>query len=116
MKNGVIILVAAVAISALQALAQRPDIPIWEAHGVTSSEWKIALDSGISENKLSDILAVGMTVGEYLSHPWNRFGISEEELFGFLRRGLDEPEIIAEIDRRRNRPLTKLFNRIREEQ
>lgn len=94
------------------AVAQRPDIPVWEAHGVTSSEWKTAIDSGITEQKLSDLLSVGITVREYLSKPWNKFDIGEREWLKYIGRGLNDIEIAEKVQNRRNRPIRKLFNRM----
>jgi hypothetical protein len=75
------------------AYSQRHDIMPWEALGLTSNEYKIARDNGLTDSAIADILSVGVTIKKHLSEPWKRLEITEKDWYGYVRSGLDSVQI-----------------------
>jgi hypothetical protein len=66
----------------------------WEALGLTSSsELTIAIDSGLSEKEIMEIVSVGVSIRTHLSKPWKGLEITEKEWYGYVRSGLDSTGI-----------------------
>ena len=87
----------------LSLLSQSQDMRIWQKHGVTSTEWMIARDSGVSIKKLDKLTLMGVSVRVYVAKPWIAFNIKERWWWSFKGMGLSDEEIETLSSHRRYR-------------
>lgn len=67
----------------------------YEDIGLTQWEFQQIKESGISRDKLTRIVELGVRPSEYMQKPWEKMGVSEEEWLGQRSEGLED----ADIDR-----------------
>lgn len=65
----------------------------YEEMGLTQWEFQQAKDGGISREKLTQLVEVGVRPSEYLQHPWFRLGVSEEDWLDQRAQGLEDSDI-----------------------
>jgi len=64
--------------------------------GITSSEFEMVIEKGMSKKKLLKLLEYGIMPAEYFSEPWLKLGVSESEWLDAKKQGLED----MDIDRR----------------
>lgn len=67
----------------------------YEEMGLTQWEFQQAKEEGISRDKLTRLVELGVRLSEYFQHPWEKMGVSEEEWLGQRSEGMED----ADIDR-----------------
>ena len=67
----------------------------YEDLGLTQWEFQQAKEEGISRDKLTRLVELGVRISEYLQKPWNKLGVSEEDWLSQRSEGLED----ADIDR-----------------
>ena len=67
----------------------------YEEMGLTQWEFQQAKQEGISRDKLTNLVEMGIRPSEYLQKPWEKLGVSEQEWIKKLSGGLED----ADIDR-----------------
>ncbi|MCF0221896.1 MAG: hypothetical protein HUK19_06355 [Fibrobacter sp.] len=67
----------------------------YEEMGLTQWEFQQAKQEGISRDKLTRLVELGVRPSEYIQRPWEKMGVSEEEWLGKRSKGLED----ADIDR-----------------
>lgn len=67
----------------------------YEEMGLTQWEFQQIKESGVSRDKLTRIVELGVRPSEYMQRPWEKMGISEEEWLGQRSQGMED----ADIDR-----------------
>lgn len=67
----------------------------YEEMGLTQWEFQQAKEAGISRDKLTRLVELGVRPSEYLQHPWEKMGVSEEEWLAQRSEGMED----ADIDR-----------------
>jgi len=67
----------------------------YEEMGLTQWEFQQAKQEGISRDKLTRLVELGVRPSEYIQKPWEKMGISEDEWLGKRSKGLED----ADIDR-----------------
>lgn len=67
----------------------------YEELGLTQWEFQQAKQEGISRDKLTRLVELGVRPSEYIQKPWEKMGVSEEEWLGKRSKGLED----ADIDR-----------------
>ena len=67
----------------------------YEDLGLTQWEFQQAKEEGITRDKLTRLVELGVRISEYLQKPWNKLGVSEEDWLSQRSEGLED----ADIDR-----------------
>lgn len=67
----------------------------YEEIGLTQWEFQQAKSEGLSRDKLTHLVEMGVRPSEYLQKPWEKLGVSEEEWLSQRSGGLED----ADIDR-----------------
>lgn len=67
----------------------------YEEMGLTQWEFQQAKEEGVSRDKLTHLVEIGIRPSEYLQKPWNRLGVTEEQWLSQRSQGLED----ADIDR-----------------
>lgn len=67
----------------------------YEEMGLTQWEFQQAKQEGISRDKLTRLVEMGVRPSEYIQKPWEKMGVSEDEWLGQRSKGLED----ADIDR-----------------
>lgn len=67
----------------------------YEEMGLTQWEFQQAKEEGVSREKLTHLVELGVRPSEYLQKPWVRLGVSEEQWLSQRSQGLED----ADIDR-----------------
>ena len=67
----------------------------YEDLGLTQREYQQAHEEGISRDKLTRLVELGVRISEYLQKPWNKLGVSEEDWLAQRSQGMED----ADIDR-----------------
>lgn len=67
----------------------------YEDLGLTQWEFQQAKEEGISRDKLTRLVELGVRISEYLQKPWSKLGVSEEDWLSQRSQGLED----ADIDR-----------------
>ena len=67
----------------------------YEDLGLTQWEFQQAKEEGISREKLTHLVELGVRLSEYLQKPWEKLGVSEEEWLDQRSAGMED----ADIDR-----------------
>lgn len=67
----------------------------YEDLGLTQWEFQQAKEEGISRDKLTRLVELGVRISEYLQKPWNKLGVSEEDWLAQRSQGMED----ADIDR-----------------
>lgn len=67
----------------------------YEDLGLTQWEFQQAKEEGISRDKLTRLVELGVRISEYLQKPWSKLGVSEEDWLAQRSQGLED----ADIDR-----------------
>lgn len=67
----------------------------YEDMGLTQWEYQQAKEQGVSREKLTKLVELGIRPTEYLQKPWNRLGVSEEDWLSQRAEGMED----ADIDR-----------------
>lgn len=67
----------------------------YEELGLTQWEFQQAKQEGITRDKLTRLVELGVRPSEYIQKPWEKMGVSEEEWLGKRSNGLED----ADIDR-----------------
>lgn len=67
----------------------------YEELGLTQWEFQQAKEEGVSREKLTHLVELGVRPSEYLQKPWIRLGVSEEQWLSQRSEGLED----ADIDR-----------------
>lgn len=67
----------------------------YEEMGLTQWEFQQAKQEGISRDKLTSLVEMGIRPSEYIQKPWEKLGVSEEEWIAQRSGGLED----ADIDR-----------------
>lgn len=67
----------------------------YEEMGLTQWEFQQAKQEGISRDKLTRLVELGVRPSEYIQKPWEKMGVSEEDWLGKRSNGLED----ADIDR-----------------
>lgn len=65
----------------------------YEEMGLTQWEFQEAKSAGISREKLTQLVEMGVRPSEYLQQPWVRLGVSEEEWMQQRTQGLEDSDI-----------------------
>lgn len=65
----------------------------WEKLGLTSSEYKLARDSSLSEKLIKQIISTGIDIKTYLSKPWKKYNITACQWLSLKRSGLPDEDI-----------------------
>ena len=65
----------------------------YEEMGLTQWEFQEAKEKGISREKLTQLVEMGVRPSEYLQQPWVRLGVSEQEWLEQRTEGLDDSDI-----------------------
>lgn len=67
----------------------------YEEMGISQWEFQQAKEEGISRDKLTQLVEMGVRPSEYMQHPWEKLGVSEEEWLNQRTGGMED----ADIDR-----------------
>jgi hypothetical protein len=67
----------------------------YEDMGLTQWEYQQAKEQGVTREKLTKLVEIGIRPTEYLQKPWNRLGVSEEDWLSQRAEGMED----ADIDR-----------------
>ena len=67
----------------------------YEEMGLTQWEFQQAKEEGISREKLTHLVELGVRLSEYLQRPWEKLGVSEEQWLDERSAGMED----ADIDR-----------------
>lgn len=67
----------------------------YEDMGLTQWEYQQAKEQGVTREKLTKLVELGIRPTEYLQKPWNRLGVSEEDWLSQRAEGMED----ADIDR-----------------
>ena len=67
----------------------------YEEMGLTQWEYQQAKQEGVSRDKLTNLVEMGIRPSEYLQKPWEKLGVSEQEWINQRSGGLED----ADIDR-----------------
>ena len=67
----------------------------YEELGLTQWEFQQAKEEGVSRDKLTSLVEMGIRPSEYLQKPWEKLGVSEQEWINQRSGGLED----ADIDR-----------------
>lgn len=67
----------------------------YEEMGISQWEFQQAKEEGISRDKLTQLVEMGVRPSEYMQHPWEKLGVSEEEWLSQRTGGMED----ADIDR-----------------
>lgn len=67
----------------------------YEDLGLTQWEFQQAKEEGITRDKLTRLVELGVRISEYLQKPWNKLGVSEEDWLAQRSQGMED----ADIDR-----------------
>ncbi|SHK61731.1 hypothetical protein [Fibrobacter sp. UWEL] len=67
----------------------------YEEIGLSQWEFQQAKEEGISRDKLTQLVEMGVRPSEYMQHPWEKLGVSEEEWLNQRTGGMED----ADIDR-----------------
>jgi len=67
----------------------------YEDLGLTQWEFQQAKEEGITRDKLTRLVELGVRISEYLQKPWDKLGVSEEDWLSQRSQGLED----ADIDR-----------------
>ena len=67
----------------------------YEDLGLTQWEYQQAKEQGVTRDKLTKLVELGIRPTEYLQKPWNRLGVSEEDWLSQRAEGMED----ADIDR-----------------
>jgi len=67
----------------------------YEEMGLTQWEFQQAKEEGISREKLTHLVELGVRLSEYLQKPWEKLGVSEQEWLDQRSEGMED----ADIDR-----------------
>ncbi|MBO5950802.1 MAG: hypothetical protein J6Q11_08840 [Fibrobacteraceae bacterium] len=65
----------------------------YEEMGLTQWEFQEAKEKGISREKLTQLVEMGVRPSEYLQQPWVRLGVSEQEWLEQRTQGLEDSDI-----------------------
>lgn len=65
----------------------------WEKLGLTSTEYKLARDSSLSDETIKKLISTGIEIDVYLSKPWEKYHIKECQWFALVRSGLSDEDI-----------------------
>lgn len=88
--------------------AQEDGIRIWEKHGLTSTEWRIAQDNGVSVETLDTLTSMGIHVTEYLESPWLKIGITRSQWFEYRSVGINDSAIVKLNTKQTDTTISKL--------
>lgn len=91
----------------------RPDITPWEILGLTSTEYAIAKNNNLSDDKIISILSVGVSIRKHLSSPWKRLNLTEKKWYDLIRSGMDSTQIwhYSQQKQEKHRFLKRLFRK-----
>ncbi|MCQ2097524.1 MAG: hypothetical protein MJY87_06225 [Fibrobacter sp.] len=67
----------------------------YEEMGISQWEFQQAKEDGISRDKLTQLVEMGVRLTEYFQHPWEKLGVSEDEWLSQRTGGMED----ADIDR-----------------
>ena len=67
----------------------------YEEMGITQWEFQQAKEEGLTRDKVTRLVEMGVRLSEYIQHPWEKLGVSEEEWLGQRTDGMED----ADIDR-----------------
>ena len=67
----------------------------YEDLGLTQWEFQQAKEEGLTRDKLTRLVELGVRISEYLQKPWNKLGVSEEDWLAQRSQGMED----ADIDR-----------------
>lgn len=67
----------------------------YEELGLTQWEFQQAKEDGVTRDKLTHLVEMGIRPSEYLQHPWEKLGVSEKEWLDERSGGFED----ADIDR-----------------
>ena len=67
----------------------------YEEMGLTQWEFQQAKEEGISREKLTHLVELGVRLSEYLQRPWEKLGVSEDQWLDERSAGMED----ADIDR-----------------
>lgn len=65
----------------------------YEEIGLTQREFQEAKEAGISRDKLTSLVELGVRPSEYLQKPWIRLGVSEEDWLSQRSEGMEDSDI-----------------------
>ncbi len=65
----------------------------YEEMGMTQWEFQQIKEAGVSRDKLTRLVELGVRPSEYLQKPWNRLGVSEEDWLSQRSEGLEDSDI-----------------------
>lgn len=86
---------AAPAVGTAKASGNQWDKFNYEDLGLTQWEYQQAKEQGVTREKLTKLVELGIRPTEYLQKPWNRLGVSEEVWLAQRSEGMED----ADIDR-----------------
>lgn len=84
-----------------QAIYSQERMKKWEELGITSKEYKLSIDNNISEEKIKDIISIGVTITEYVKKPWVELNIKEKQWYELLRNGYTKEDIKKKVEQDR---------------
>ena len=67
----------------------------YEEMGISQWEFQQVREEGISRDKLTQLVEMGVRLSEYFQHPWEKLGVSEDEWLSQRTGGMED----ADIDR-----------------
>lgn len=67
----------------------------YEEMGISQWEFQQAKEEGLSRDKLTQLVEMGVRLAEYFQHPWEKLGVSESEWLSQRTGGMED----ADIDR-----------------
>lgn len=86
---------AASSVGTAQAAGNEWDKFNYEDMGLTQWEYQQAKEQGVTREKLTKLVELGIRPSEYLQKPWNKLGVSEEVWLSQRAEGMED----ADIDR-----------------
>ncbi|MBF0429863.1 MAG: hypothetical protein HQK83_01180 [Fibrobacteria bacterium] len=64
-----------------------------EEAGITTSEFDLVKEKGMSKKELLDLLELGVMPSEYFSEPWEKLGVSKSEWLQSKEQGMEDGDI-----------------------
>ena len=110
-----VIFVAFFAVALFASRGNAEGVRPWEKYGITQMEWKLVNDSGITIDKLEEILRDGIGVREYAEKPWLQLKLSERGWLKKRRSGLTAEDIALDEDKETEKSNTDNKNTFKSE-
>ena len=70
----------------------------YEDLGLTQWEFQQAKEEGLTRDKLTRLVELGVRISEYFQKPWNKLGVSEEDWLAQRSEGLEHADLLVRQD------------------